>query len=254
MNCTYNDSVNTFKILQSEVSRLKCSERKAFFLSQCTIDTILNGFISFILGRQPVIFRHVGSFCNKSPRKLRILEAKALTEMHGKCIEDLLKNVEIIEFEDCSFATDFYDSFLKYCLNLKQLVLKSFNECTHSGTKNRWLLHKYPRLELLSWSFNEEPPEELKTFFHRNPKVKSFAAARFPLEIIKLIMNGGHKFEELCLDIGFGVDLNMKQIFQSIELLHQQGQFKKLQMVPTTSMFVAAKFPPMQVWIPFSYI
>ncbi|XP_055302449.1 uncharacterized protein LOC129568496 isoform X2 [Sitodiplosis mosellana] len=198
-----------------------------------------------IRGRQPIIFRHVGSFCNKTPKKLRILEAKALTEMHGKCIEDLLKNVEIVEFEDCSFATDFYDSFLKYCLNLKQLVLKSFAECTHNGTKNRWLLHKYPHLRRLSWSFDEKPPEELTYFFHRNPKVQSFAAAKFPLEITKLITNAGIKFDELCLDIGFGVDLNMKQIFQSIEQLHQQGQFKKLQMIPTTSMFVAAKFPPM---------
>lgn len=131
------------------------------------------------------------------------------------------------------------------------LTLYHFHFNILPGRAFRWLLYRYPRLELLSWSFSDVPPEELKTFFHRNPKVKSFAAARFPLEITKLIMNGGHKFDELCLDIGFGVDLNIKQIFQSIELLHQQGQFKKLQMVPTTSMFVAAKFPPMQVWIRF---
>lgn len=37
----------------------------------------------------------------------------------------------------------------------------------------------------------------------------------------------------------------MKQIFQSIEQLHVQGQFERFQMIPTTSMFVAAKFPPM---------
>lgn len=198
-----------------------------------------------IRGRQPAVFRHVGSICNKTPKKIRILEAKALTEMHGKCIEEILSNVEIVEFEDCSFAAELYDSFLKYCSNLKQLVLKSFAECTHKGIKNKWLLEKYPKLKQLSWSFDEAPPEELSVFFHRNPGVRSFAASKFPVEVTKLIMNAGIKFDELCLDIGFGVDLNMKQIYQSIENLHQLGQFKKFQMIPTTSMFVAAKFPPM---------
>lgn len=198
-----------------------------------------------IRGRQPAVFRHVGSICNKTPKKIRILEAKALTEMHGRCIEEILSNVEIVEFEDCSFAAELYDSFLKYCLNLKQLVLKSFAECTHKGIKNKWLLEKYPKLKQLSWSFDEAPPDELSVFFHRNPGVRSFAASKFPVEVTKLIMNAGIKFDELCLDIGFGVDLNMKQIYQSIENLHQLGQFKKFQMIPTTSMFVAAKFPPM---------
>lgn len=198
-----------------------------------------------IRGRQPVIFRHVGTICNKTPKKIRILEATALTEMHGKCLEELLKNVEIIEFEDCSFASELYDCFLKYCENLKQIVLKSFAECTHKGIKHKWLLQKYPKLQHLSWSFDEPPPDELTTFFHRNPGVRSFAASKFPIEVTKLIMNAGIKFDELCLDIGFGVDLNMRQIYQSIETLHQLGQFKKFQMIPTTSMFVAAKFPPM---------
>lgn len=199
-----------------------------------------------IRGRQPAIFRHVGTICNKAPKKIRILEANALTEIHGKCIEELLKNVEIVEFEECSFAADFYDSFLKYCPNLKQLVLKSFAECTHSGTKNRWVLQKYPHLEHLNWTFDESPPEELKTFFHRNPNVQSFAASKFPLEITALIMKAGIRLEELCLDIGFGGDLNLKQLFQNIEILHKQGQFKKFHMIPTTSMFVAAKVPSLE--------
>lgn len=198
-----------------------------------------------IRGRQPAVFRHVGSICNKWPKKLRILEATALTEMHGKCLEELLRNVEIIEFEECSFAADFYDCFLKYCHNLKQLVLKSFAECTHNGVKNRWLMKKYPKLQHLNWSFEEPPPDELTAFFYRNPNVRSFAASKHPLEITKLISTAGLKFDELCLDIGFGVDLNMKQIYASIEMLHQQGQFKKFQMIPTTSMFVAARFPKM---------
>lgn len=37
----------------------------------------------------------------------------------------------------------------------------------------------------------------------------------------------------------------MKQIYRGIEMLHTNGHFKKFQMIPTTSMFVAAKFPPM---------
>lgn len=189
-----------------------------------------------IRGRQPAIFRHLGRMCNKTPKKIRILEAHALTSMHGKCIEEALNNVEIVEFEECSFATDFYDSFLKYCLNLKQLVLKSFTECTHSGIKNKWLLQKYPHMKHLNWSFDESPPEELKTFFHRNPNVCSFAASKYPLEITNLIMKAGVRLDELCLDIGFGVDLNMKQIFQSIDDLHKLGLFKKLHMIPTTSM------------------
>lgn len=198
-----------------------------------------------IRGRQPVVYRHVGNMCNKMPRKLRILEANNLTEIHGNCIEELLHHVEIVEFEECSFATEFFDCFLKHCHNLRQLVLKSFAECTRSGVKNRWLLEKYPKLVHLNWSFDEAPPDELITFFHRNPNVRSFAAAKHPLEITKLISNAGFIFDELCLDIGFGVDLNMKQIFQSIEQLHVQGQFQRFQMIPTTSMFVAAKFPPM---------
>lgn len=154
-----------------------------------------------IRGRQPAVFRHVGAICNKTPKKLRILEATALTEMHGKLLSDILRNVEIIEFEDCSFAADFYDCFLKYCHNLKQLVLKSFAECTHKGVKNRWLLEKYPKLVHLNWSFEEAPPEELKTFFHRNPGVRSFAASKHPLEITALISSAGLKFDELCLGL-----------------------------------------------------
>lgn len=198
-----------------------------------------------IRGRQIILFRHVGQLCSKMPKKLRILEAINLTGIHGNCIEAILNHVEIVEFEDCSFANDFYDCFLKHCHNLRQLVLRSFSECTHGGVKNRWLLEKYPKLNHLHWSFDEPPPDELITFFHRNPNVRNFAAAKHPMEITKLILNAGFTFDELCLDIGFGVDLNVKKIFHSIQQLHDHGQFKRFQMIPTTSMFVGAKFPPM---------
>lgn len=115
-------------------------------------------------------------FKEKPIKKLCFFAADLLTEEHAQIIADILKNAEVIEFIRCSTIGSLYE-ILKYCSNMKTLVLKSLTECKHYGEANEWLLQKHSKLKDFQWNLSHAMiPSEFCAFFQQNPNVSSFYA------------------------------------------------------------------------------
>lgn len=152
-------STNDGKIhLSPDQSYVRCFEQQFRSIVIYGIEMHLYDFIANTFKEKPV-------------KKVNFYATKSLTEGHMQRIADILTSVEVIEFIRCTTVGSLYD-LLKYCSNMKCLVLKSIDECTTQGQKHKWLLQKYLRLEHLHW----EPqgiPTIFREFFTRNPTVKS---------------------------------------------------------------------------------
>lgn len=103
-------------------------------------------------------------------------------------IKKLLDRVEIVQIRNCTMEVDFYESFLKFCINLKELLIQEAEVGQHrnrygygSGQErpaNTWLTKSYPQLqhfELIPQFTNHIV--ELCPFFERNPNVQSFSVS-----------------------------------------------------------------------------
>ncbi|XP_055303129.1 uncharacterized protein LOC129568836 isoform X2 [Sitodiplosis mosellana] len=98
-------------------------------------------------------------------------------------IQNLLSKVECVEIRDCHVNGDFYELFLKYCVNVKQLYVQECDvgfydsEDEDAFEENRWLVHQYPKLEhfeLRPGDIVEERPEIFR-FFQLNPNIRTFS-------------------------------------------------------------------------------
>lgn len=103
-------------------------------------------------------------------------------------IKKLFDRVEIVQIRNCTMEVDFYASFLKFCINMKELYVQEADVGQYrnrygygSGQEeqsNSWLLQSYPKLqhfELIPQFSNHIA--ELCQFFERNPNVQSFSAS-----------------------------------------------------------------------------
>lgn len=125
-------------------------------------------------------------FKEKRIKKFSFFAADLLTEEHARIIADILKNAEVIEFIRCSTIGSLYE-ILKYCSNMKTLVLKSLTECKHYGKANEWLLQKHTKLKHLQWNLSPTMiPTEFRAFFQQNPNVGSFYANEHLLPFFRM--------------------------------------------------------------------
>lgn len=131
-----------------------------------------------ISGNRLKAYRYIGSNCTNSIKYFRV---------HGflpvdafDCVKDILKDVEVLEMNECFINGEFYENYLKFCPNVKKLhVARSGyiqDKSIIIGTGNEWLLRKYPTLKHFeltdSYDLNGN---ELKTFFEINKNINSFS-------------------------------------------------------------------------------
>lgn len=118
-------------------------------------------------------------------------------------IAELVKNAEIIEIQYGSIHSEFYDSVLKFCKCIKQLIIKyGFTECEISGIENQWLLRTYPTLEHFHWSRSPLLDRNLDTFFRLNPQIQSFNGSVYTtMTTILFLTQTGICINELHLEI-----------------------------------------------------
>lgn len=95
-----------------------------------------------------------------------------------ECIRQILGKLEILQIRQCTLDGDFYESFLKYCRNLKRIYIQDDLGYILDENQNPWLLQEYPQLEHLQliprYSFKIN---ELNRFFERNPQIQSFSTS-----------------------------------------------------------------------------
>lgn len=157
------------------------------------------------------------------------------------CIKHILNKVEAVTLLACTVGGEFYDEFLRYCIKVKHLMLRTFpfpNPTTNNiiyyrvsesqpiiGTENSWLLREYPKLEYFGLKIVNPSIlnlDELISFFQKNPNVRKFATNE---DCIKMdwLVQAKMQVNDLAISNGlFGSNM--------FELLKLKEHFKRLQL------------------------
>lgn len=171
--------------------------------------------------------------CSSNLKMLRFEEMMLKTEQL-QIFKHMLYRTETLVLHKCGMIDDFYDSLLRYCHNLKHLIIS--DTYTQIGSNEMWLFMKYPVLEsvhLCSVTMVSFQSERWTNFFHQNQQIKRFSCDHwYSIEAsdrpIKIIAQNLPKLTHLYISLrGIGhlnstyYDLSVlcqKQTFQSIEI------------------------------------
>lgn len=160
-----------------------------------------------------------------------------ITKKETNMIATVVKSVKIVEFLNAKFDGEFYDIVLKYCKNMKHLLIKhKLTECMVYGVTNQWQLQKYATLEHLCWD-GFKLPDNLEIFFRQNPNVRSLQTGNFIFsETLVLLLETGISLNDLYLELtNFLIpDDLLDQYVSSLNTLYERKQFKNLMMRFTT--------------------
>lgn len=134
------------------------------------------------------------------------------------CLQKNLHQLEIIQIKQCSFQCDFYESFLKFCINLKQLYIQYDLGDIIKEEENDWLLKNYSKLEHLELTpiklmqFNVN---ELAQFLQINPSCCSFSTSiRFLWENQQKFLKSNIQLETFGVKIGRNYGLRFREILE----------------------------------------
>lgn len=154
-------------------------------------------------------YRYMQLNC-KSLKRIDFREAVITTD-RAKQIESILEKVEIIQLTNCDVRGDFYDCFLKFCTNLKHLIVDD-NKPEHIliGTDNQWLSRSYPTIDHVEFNVlyysKMNKILELTLFFEYNSHIQSLATDLIGLLHMQIALkqsqvrlcNLGIAFDDFC--------------------------------------------------------
>lgn len=156
------------------VHRLSSINRTESAESSC-----FNQFIRYISLKGVLTFRYIESNATTFTSVSHLyLEDIDLTPRRLNCIHNILNTLEVVEIKNCPLNCNFYETFLRNCVNLKRLYISSVNEDIIQASQNDWLLKKYPKFEHLGLIPQKQlrfNMNDLHRFFELNPQVKSLS-------------------------------------------------------------------------------
>lgn len=107
----------------------------------------------------------------KSLKRCQILEQTNMIADELRYLREIFPKVEVLCLNHSHLKCNYYENILKYCENVKRLVLYVAFELVLSG-RDSWLQHKYPNLEYLEW-VPMRSVNLLSTFLSNNPNVQN---------------------------------------------------------------------------------
>lgn len=137
------------------------------------------------------IFKFLKENCCENLKELE-LDTVALSykrpEKYGSIIKDQLKSVETLSLINCS-SYDIYKGFLRYCTQLKHLIVK---EDLHKSFDYTWMNQKYPHLESLGFhlhrgisnKIDDQLEDNLESFIQLNPQIKNISTTELKLLMV----------------------------------------------------------------------
>lgn len=161
------------------------------------------------------------------------------------CLRHNLHQFEIIQIKQCTFQSDFYETFLKLCTNLRQLYIQYDIGDIIKVEENDWLQKTYPQmkhLELTPIKLMQFNVNELSHFLNINPNVRSFSTSiRFLWENQQKFLRSGIKLDTFGVKIGrnYGLrfrdllDVETSMIFDLLNQLYDNGFYKRLHLYVT---------------------
>lgn len=194
-----------------------------------------------IKGNQLKAYQFVGENCTSSIKYFRVYGA--LPEGGFELLKDLLKTVEVFEFNECFLEGEFYENCLKYCPNVNTLSVtrsdRVRDKSTIIGSGNEWLLRKYSKLQNFELTESYKlKTNELKVFFEQNSNIKTFSTDSRTLWENRLsYMDSNAKLEKLTVDVyqTKTFDLNnhpismIDCIYYFLYELYKRGFYRRLQ-------------------------
>lgn len=169
-------------------------------------------------------FQFAGAQCTDSVKEI-FFDLFSLNETKIACIKGILNQVETVLLTDCIIPGDFFDTFLKFCPNIKRLAVLCFE-----GFQQQWLLRNYPKLEYLklageiTFQF-----DDLKRFFENNPSVDSFAVDGFYILMNhRLFTETTLKFRDLTVSLEPNYADNSNQFLTIFKDFHKRGIYQRL--------------------------
>lgn len=171
--------------------------------------------IIMIHGNDLNLFHFIANkFKDKTLTKVSLFGGNDLTENHAQIISEILSRAKTIELIRCSTVGSLYD-ILKYCSNMKTLVLKCITECKQHGQINQWLLQKYASLKHLHCE--RMAPIQLNHFIQQNSTVDSVYGNEF---LIEQILKDNIKLNSMVLKLELNRFHGM--IFQNLQRIDEQ--------------------------------
>lgn len=138
-----------------------------------------------------------------------------------------LANLETVELVHCTFSTDLFEDILRFCVNIKRLVIVG-----HRHRIDTWLLQKYPSLEHCELDLiSEQPVDALKVFFDQNSSVKKVSLSQRTLWMNKTAISATNaKVEvlEICKIAGTMDDQDA--FWNFVKELRDRGFYQQLHM------------------------
>lgn len=188
----------------------------------------LNGFSKFIekiwMDGGLEDFQYAGRHCNGTIKEI-YFDLFSLNEAKINCIKEMLTKVEIVLLTDCIIPGDFYETFLKFCPNIRRLSVLCFE-----GFQHEWLFQLYPNLEYLKLAGHVTFQfDDLGRFFRNNPNVHSFAIdGCYLLSNRQLFLESELKWHDLTISLESNYAQDMNQFLIMFKDFHKQGIYQRL--------------------------
>lgn len=205
-------------------------------LNQRTFTSGFNQFINYFSHYYENVepLRYIEMHCDEFKALNHIyLVCLKLNTTKIQCLRQIFSKLEILQIRQCTIDGDFYDSFLKFCRNLRRIYIQDDLGYILDESGNPWLLQEYPQLEHLQliprYSFRIN---ELNSFFARNPTVQSFSSSSRCLwenrhELIKSNIKLD-KLEIQILDNYHRHLINMQSICNLLNEFFECGFYRRL--------------------------
>lgn len=157
-----------------------------------------------------------------------------------KCIEKLLGRIESVQMKNCSIdGADFYEIFLKFCINLKHLFVQDDdfgrNRRQHQPQNYAWLFQNYPKLEHLELipAHSANSSKEMNSFFHRNRTIHSFSTSLTCIWRMRdVFLNCDVKLNQFEVKTDrsarYNLDETMASVCILLNQLYKRGFYKRL--------------------------
>lgn len=185
---------------------------------------------------------NVDQFRQLDPVKIKMIKQaeiffNTLTQKEIDIFKGILPQLERLKIGTWQCEVNFYESILKWCVNLKSLSIYRIS-MEIMGEEKDWLHRQYPTIEHILMDDNDiggpgmaSEYVELKTFFEMNPNIRTFSTTFNLLRANQNLFLGSNiKIDQLNVDGDCFYENGMVAICGLLNQLYEQGFHRRLSM------------------------
>ena len=147
-----------------------------------------------------------------------------LTTTHAEYIKEILAKIESVTLIFCLVDGLSYDNVLKYCPNLRCLIVADAQD-----SRAQWPKKNYAHLECLTVIDNSDGPfDGLASFLKLNSQIKRFSTSINRAQLFQLIEQTEIKLDELSFEIHEFDKSSAEATRDRLNTLHKSGHYKRL--------------------------